>query len=161
MQQTDYLQEPDAYPEIWTLPFFSEFNDTAKKILLGISRIRVFEANETITSQGDFDPWVYFLIEGAITVFVNNEPVAEIADNGAVFGEMVLIDESDRSATLVSTQRTRCLAIDAVLLEEFDEQEKAYFLADLYRIFSKVLAARLREADDEISLLKKEINHIR
>lgn len=161
MQQSDYIKDPNTYPEIWTLPFFTDFNDTAKKILLSVSRIRSFEHDETITKQGDFDPWVYFLIEGTITVIVNQESVAEIAEHGAVFGEMVLIDESDRSATLISTSATRCLAIDAVLLEEFEEQEKAYFLSDLYRLFAKVMAIRLREADDEISILKKEINHIR
>lgn len=87
---------------------------------------------------------------------------------GDLFGEMVIIDKSPRSASIIAMDQTICLAIDSSYPKRLEGDEKTAFNAILYRIFAEVLAGRLREMDEELVklrdeniMLRSELNKIR
>ena len=161
MKETDYLtSNQDQYSAWKSMPLFSGLDSDGFGLLLSIARVRSYQSGEVITEQGDFDPWVYILIKGTLSILVDNERVATLDKAGDIFGELVLKEELERSATVVADRDAECIAIDAVLFEEFDKSIKSEFLADFFRVFSKLLAKRLRDAIEEVSLLKKELNHM-
>ncbi len=157
MEETNYLgDQADLLKEYLHLPVLDKLEGDYAAKLLSLSRLRSYQHGEIITNQRDFDPWVYILLRGSANVIVEGEVIAELNTQGEIFGEMVLIDESERSATLVATQEVQCLAIDAVLIYEMSQVDQDAFFSIFFRLVSAVLAKRLRETNEELALLRKE-----
>ena len=88
--------------ELDFLPTLSE-NET-KKIFREISEV---DSEQKIFSEGDKGLGAYYIIEGKVKVSTFSPDSKEILlgelGEGEIFGEMALIDEKPRSATVVST----------------------------------------------------------
>ena len=66
---------------------------------------------EVLFSQGEPGDCMYVLLEGAVDIIVNHE-VVEHSTSGSLLGEMVLIDNSNRAATVVATEPCRLAKVD-------------------------------------------------
>lgn len=98
-------------------------------------------AGETLFKEGDLGKHMYVLQSGTVEIFVNGKMVDE-GWVGAILGEMALIDDMPRAATVVA--RTDCKL--AVLDEkEFHAliKKAPFFATHLMRL----LARRLRSAN--------------
>jgi len=100
------------------------------------------EEGERLFSAGDkTNGKMYVLLEGQAEILVN-ETMVELAQPGAILGELAMIDQGDRSATI------RCAKDSS--FAEIDE-ERFFYLIQKAPIFAvevmKVLAARLRRVD--------------
>ncbi|MCA8975631.1 MAG: nucleotide-binding protein [Planctomycetes bacterium] len=72
-----------------------------------------FEAGETICEQGRADDDVFFIINGAVNVFVNHQHIGT-RESGTVVGEMAAVDPSAvRSATLKAADQLVTLKMSA------------------------------------------------
>jgi CRP-like cAMP-binding protein len=64
--------------------------------------------------------------------------------SGAIFGELGLIDERPRSATIVATEPTTCYWMDAASFERLRQEEPAAtvsLIADIALVFAERLRA--------------------
>lgn len=66
---------------------------------------------DILFSQGEPGDCMYVLLEGAVDIIVNHE-VVEHSTSGSLLGEMVLIDNSNRAATVVATEPCRLAKVD-------------------------------------------------
>ena len=66
---------------------------------------------EVLFSQGEPGDCMYVLLEGAVDIIVNHE-VVEHSTSGSLLGEMALIDNSNRAATVVATEPCRLAKVD-------------------------------------------------
>ena len=73
-------------------------------------KIRVIDAGEILTTQGEAATDVYVVIDGLFTVDIDGESVAEIGP-GAVVGERAALEQGVRTATLRASTRARVAAI--------------------------------------------------
>ena len=130
--------------------------------LLRLSKIRQYEDGETIITEGDFDSWLYFLLSGRIRVAKEGVTISTIDKQGEIFGEMRVIDERSRSASVYAEGKTVCLAVDTSAHDRIspdgDKNEKLDFLLLLYRIFAEYMTARLRLTNEELIKAKKAIS---
>ena len=124
--------------------------------LLKSSKMIKYEPNEVIISEGDYSSWIYFLIKGEAGIRKEGEIINTLTQCGDIFGEMGIIDKSPRSATIVAITNTVCLAIDTSYAEKLKGSERNAFNSILYRIFSEILAERLRQMDAELIRIKNE-----
>lgn len=136
--------------------------------VLSLSRIQNFDAGEIIIKEGQYDNWIYFLIEGKLAIEKRGEPIGMLQERGDIFGEMGIIDGSPRSATIRAIEKTVCFSMDASYIDRLKGQERVSFQCILYQAFSQILAARLRMADNELlrikdenALLEKEIRSLK
>ena len=75
-------------------------------ILLGTGvETRTYRAGETIFREGDHGHEFYVIKEGEVEIRSGNRRLESLRDN-EIFGEMALIDESPRSATVVAVKDT-------------------------------------------------------
>ncbi|MBR9981511.1 MAG: cyclic nucleotide-binding domain-containing protein [Desulfatitalea sp.] len=122
--------------------------------LLRLSKIRQYEDGEQIIQEGDMDPWLYFLLSGRIRVTKEGEEISTISRKGEIFGEMRIIDDQSRSASVHAIGQTVCLAVDTSAgnrLNTSDEKEaRLDFLLLLYRIFAEYITIRLRLTNEEL-----------
>lgn len=74
-----------------------------------------FSPGQVIVSQGDIGQVLYIVSSGAVEVRRERpgqtSVVLDILDPGRFFGEMALLDDFPRSATVVATEDTECLSL--------------------------------------------------
>lgn len=122
--------------------------------LLESSKMIKYDPGEIIIEEGQYSNWLYFLIKGEVEIRKKGEAINRLKRTGDLFGEMGIIDNSPRSASIVAVDQTVCLAIDASYSKKLKGNERNAFNAILYRIFAEILAGRLREMDEELIKLK-------
>ena len=99
-------------------------------------------AGETLFIEGEPGELMYVLISGTVEISVHGR-VMESASAGAVLGEMAMIDEGSRSATVVAKSDCRLLPI-AQKRFNFLIQQTPNFAVHIM----KVIAKRLRKTDE-------------
>ncbi len=97
------------------VPMFREIDPARLKLLAFTSERVHFAAGQRFFSQGDAADAAYVILEGKANVSLdtpNGEiTVAELGQN-AIVGEMGILSDSPRSATVVAAQPTTALRID-------------------------------------------------
>ena len=162
MIESDYLRDNISYVErLGKMPSLANFSEKDLKGILELSKIRKYEPGEVILEEGVFDSWIYFLITGKIKVAKHDESLSILKRTGDVFGEMGIIDGSPRSASVVAIDNTVCLATDASYIDRLSGNDKIAFSCILYRVFSEMLANRLRLTSEELIKAKEEIEKIK
>jgi phosphoenolpyruvate synthase/pyruvate phosphate dikinase len=92
---------------IGQVPFFTGLSECDKTQIASMFKERTFPAGETIIKQG-VGAAVFFVIEsGEATVSIRGKPIRTLG-RGDYFGEIALIDEGTRSATVTASADVVC-----------------------------------------------------
>lgn len=80
----------------------------AARIMRGQERptIRVLQPGEVLTEQDSPGDEVYLLLNGVLSVLVDDEPIAEVGP-GAILGERAVLEDGRRSSTLRALTRAK------------------------------------------------------
>jgi CRP-like cAMP-binding protein len=114
----------------------SGLTPTERRGLAARATTRCYAAGTTILRQGDTSMAVYVILAGRVAVRVGAQIVREIGSDG-FFGELGVLDDAPRSATIVALEPTEC-----ALLGAWDVRRNPRIALSLL----PVLAQRLREA---------------
>ena len=95
-------------------------------------------AGETLFHERDEGDRMYVILEGRINILVGNT-VVETAGEGGIVGEMALIDDAPRAASVVATTLCRLVAVDRKRFHSLVQSNPAFATHVM-----KVLADRLR-----------------
>jgi len=162
MKESDYLKGNISFLEkLREIPTLSTFSEEELTGLLELSRIRKYEPGELILEEGFFDAWIYFLVSGKVKIVKHGEDLSILQRAGDIFGEMSIIDGSPRSASVYAVDKTVCLATDASYIDRLSDKDRVAFCYILYRIFSEILADRLRSTTEELIKEKEENKKLR
>jgi CRP/FNR family cyclic AMP-dependent transcriptional regulator len=96
-------------------------------------------------SEGDSARNMYVLMEGSATVCVGGQ-VIEIAEPGALLGEMALVNSSVRSATVITRSDCRVLPIDTTQFDLLVRESPEFA-----RHVMTVMADRLRRMNQRFT----------
>lgn len=105
----------------------------------------VLNAGDVLFREGDHGHEMFVLLEGSVDVRVGQRLV-ESAGPGALLGELALIDEGSRTATVTATSTCRLARVDQKRFH-FMIQHNPYFATHVM----KELVARLRHMNRLIS----------
>lgn len=121
-----------------------------------------FQANEIIITDGEYSRDFYIIYEGKIRVVKkadednNNHVIAELK-NGSCFGEMAVLNDGPRSATIEAIEPTTLLKISGLDLEQLAAQENSTY-TKLVTNIARHLAQRLQDTNGlTIQSLQKEL----
>ena len=118
---------------------------------------------ETLFNQGDNGDTAFMIINGAVDVIVDNKRVGFMKD-GEVFGEMALILNQKRSATIVSNQSTELVAISKDNLKELIQSgsnETQKLIHELCEELAKRAEYQdIRYTHQEINKILESENHV-
>jgi CRP-like cAMP-binding protein len=103
--------------------------------------LKEVSAGQFVFREGDPGDLMYVLMTGTAEISVNGK-VVEYAQAGAIVGEMGMIDEGARSATVVAKSDCKLLSIDRKLFD-FHVLHTPEFAQHVMR----VIADRLRRTD--------------
>jgi len=128
--------------ELRASPLFSGLSAEDLIPVAGVTETSSFQAGELLFEQGDEGDRLYLVTHGGIEVSRDGQILAQLGE-GECVGEMALLDDTPRSATVRATKDTRVLT---VAREDFHD------LLDLYpgiaRQIAAVMVERLRAAVD-------------
>jgi CRP/FNR family cyclic AMP-dependent transcriptional regulator len=163
MIESKYLKENiENIQRLMSIQALKHFETRNLGKLLRLSKIRQYEDGEQIIQEGDMDPWLYFLLSGQIRVVKGGVTISTINKKGEIFGEMRVIDDQSRSASVYAIGQTVCLAVDTSagnrLATSDEKDERLDFLLLLYRIFAEYITVRLRLTNEELVKAKKSSN---
>jgi CRP-like cAMP-binding protein len=104
---------PDHADELRQIPLFSDLSQRQLKRIARDVKERTFTEGASIVEQGEMSGIGFFLIvEGEAGVAVDGSQVARLRP-GDHFGELALITESTRTATVTALTPLRCLELTA------------------------------------------------
>jgi CRP-like cAMP-binding protein len=89
------------------VPLFSGLRSKQLKRIAGAMTERAFSAGEEITKEGEVSVGFYVIQEGRASVTMNEQQVGELGP-GDHFGEISLIAETPRAATVMAETDMRC-----------------------------------------------------
>ena len=122
------------------VPLFSELGDRELERLAGHFRERTFPEGSAVTMEGGTGTGFFVVVEGNATVSVKGEERGTLGP-GDSFGEIALVDEGTRSATITAATDLRCYGLTAWEFRPFVEEHPQVAWPLL-----KQMAKRLREA---------------
>ncbi len=162
MIETSYLEDRvDLLQKLDKLPFLKSMNSDHLMKMLTLSKLRSYQTDEIIISEGVYDSYLYIVVYGEVSIGKEGNEITRLNNPGDTFGEMAVIDGSVRSATVTATISTLCLATDASFLDRMDVKDRDACYSIFYRLISEILAQRLRETNTEMGHLQKEIVELR
>ena len=132
----------DLVESLKGVPLFSGVRDKELGRLAKVMRESRFNEGEVITTEGRSGVGFFLIEDGNATVSLRGEIVRTLGP-GDHFGEIALIDEGPRSATVTATTDLRCRGLAAWEFRSFVQEhpEVAWPLLE-------TLASRLREAEE-------------
>jgi CRP/FNR family cyclic AMP-dependent transcriptional regulator len=109
------------------------------------------KAGDTLFHKGDAGDGCYRLDKGLLKVCLKSsngeERIIAILRSGAIVGDLAVIDGLPRSASIVAVTDCELRFVSQVAFQHFAQSHP-----ETYQALLKVLAARLRDADDIIAL---------
>ncbi len=93
------------------IPLFDELEQDERDALTRRLNIRQFPKNAVIILDGDESDSLYIILAGKVKVFLTDDEGKEVILNyqgaGEYFGEMALLDESPRSASVITLESSK------------------------------------------------------
>ena len=137
---------------IRNVPLFSLLRDDQLVLLTQVLLRKPYPKNSTVVAAGDPADALYIVISGRLKVLMSDkegkEVILAILNQGDFFGEMGLIDQAPRSATVVAIDSCELLTMTRA---DFTKCLQKNF--DLTMNVILGLVKRLREADRKIGSL--------
>jgi len=157
MRESEYLNGSTTFiKNLISIPTLSVFTKEDLQVLIRFSKLRTYESGELIIKEGNYDRWLYFIISGSVKVVSQGIDIAVMKNPGDIFGEMGIISETVRSASVIAMEESVCLSANASHVENLTGRDKHAFGYVLYRLFAQILADRLRLTNKELVKLKGE-----
>lgn len=143
-----------------SLPAFRLFNEQELSELLPLCTIQDYPAEKVLIKEGDpSDNRVFFMLEGEISIYMDGNFILGLKRAGDIFGEMGLISQEPRSATIKTDKPTTALVISSAL--SFDVQQEEYHKFRYYfsRMFNAILTDKLRMTSERAKMYEVAVKH--
>lgn len=163
------MKQNEIIDKLKKIPLFAEIceNDDFMNEISQICTIRKFKKDEKIIVEGDVGSEMFIVYDGAVEIVKRSRAgddytvVKLKAEYNVFFGEMALIDDDTRSATVLASEDSLFIVIDK---EDFLKlgNRKPEIGLPVTRVILKTLASRLRKTnEDMLTIFDALVNEIR
>ena len=139
------ISEAKMVEMLKNVPIFDNLSDEELEAIKQCAVTRNFPKSSVIINEGDTSDSLYIIAKGRVTIYLSDENGKEVILNsqgeGDYFGELALVDDDKRSASVVTA-------------------EKSTFLVISKSDFKKVLAAHPELAFNLIRGLTHRVRHL-
>lgn len=134
------------------LPIFETLDDECLQPLTHVAMLRAIPRHTVVLHAGDRTDNIYFVLSGALKVQVSDEEGREVILSmlgpGELFGEMGVLDDHPRSATVLAVESS-----EVVVIGKDDFKRCLVENPDVSLFIMRNLVKRLRLADRNIESL--------
>jgi CRP-like cAMP-binding protein len=145
------LSNSAAGEELKRVPLFRELPTKSLERIAASAMPVSYRAGEVVFRQGDPGVGFFVVLGGRVSVSLDGKEVAQLPAGG-FFGEMSLLDDCPRSATVTAVHDTHCLEVKrADFLRELRSQP------DVALEMLAILSKRIRDLDARVRHLQGAI----
>ncbi|MCF6336388.1 MAG: Crp/Fnr family transcriptional regulator [Gammaproteobacteria bacterium] len=134
------------------IALFSGLSETEMAAISSLAVTRSFPKNTLVICEGDASDSLYVVLSGKVKVFLSDEEGKEVTLNmqgaGEYFGELAILDEAPRSASVMTVEDTKLAVLSKAAFEKCMEQH-----ATIALVVMRGLACRLRELTENVRSL--------
>jgi len=134
------------------IALFSGLSETEMAAVSSLAVTRSFPKNTLVICEGDVSDSLYVVLSGKVKVFLSDEEGKEVTLNmqgaGEYFGELAILDEAPRSASVMTVEDTKLAVLSKAAFEKCMEQH-----ATIALVVMRGLACRLRELTENVRSL--------
>lgn len=158
MAKKDFVETEKKLSEI---PFFSKFSNDQSviKTLVKLCEFRNFKKGSAIINEGEQGDELFIILKGEIDIIkktMQNEKYVVTslnAENGSVYvGELALIDNDKRSATVEAKTDCECLVLNRDNFLKFGDAFPEIGLS-ITRVIASQLSQKLRKTGADVITL--------
>jgi len=162
------IEQEELIAKLKQIPLFEEIkdNDTFIRSLVDICKIREYKAGETIIKEDDMGAEMFVVYQGVVEILKrtragdNYTVVTLKAEYNVFFGELALIDDDKRSATVQASEDSVFLVITKSDFLKLGNEHPNIGLP-IARSIAKILAGRLRKTNsDMMTIFDALVNEI-
>jgi CRP-like cAMP-binding protein len=136
----------------------NSFTEDQLDDVLNSSSIIEAEPGDIIIEEGKIDSRFYILLSGELEVRVAGRTVAGINRGGEVFGELALVNQDKRGASVVVSKNAVCLAVDQKFLHDIrPREEDPAFHASLFEFVARLIAKKLDATSRRLAEVEKRL----
>jgi CRP-like cAMP-binding protein len=133
------LTTTDIVSALARVPLFEGISEESMERLVAVTGEMQFDPGQYIVLQGQVGTGLYIVVEGEARVLRGTEEIATLGPDD-FFGELSVIDQQPRNASVQASTATRCLAVASWDLLDLIETDPKFALNLI-----KGLVTRLRE----------------
>ena len=137
------------------IPLFSYLSSKEQLAVLSTAFLRNFESNRQIITEDQVGEELFVVLRGRVAVEKGGVVIAELEEGGH-FGEMGLVDDVPRSATVRTLEPTRVMVIARGDLMRIMTREPILAVKLLWN-FVQALSDRLRLVNADLSSARQEL----
>jgi CRP/FNR family cyclic AMP-dependent transcriptional regulator len=129
---------------------------SALVFLIRFGKMREFKVGDSLMTQGEPSTSVHFILEGQVRVERQRRTDAQrvqlaLLGSGEIVGEMGIMVDLPRSATVTAVKPTTTLELDG---PSFERAARAFPI--LHRVLAKLLSERLRRTSERVADRRRE-----
>jgi CRP-like cAMP-binding protein len=141
-------------------PLFHEIYDEEVEQIIQTCDVATFKKGEAIIRQGEESSDIAIILSGSASVVIrdkyNKEKVVSQINAGELFGELVLINETRRTADIVAKEETNILIISYNDFYSFFNDNPKVFALMVLNV-TRMVTTRLKSANNIINNLSHEL----
>lgn len=128
------------------VPIFSTLSQYEKMIVADALRVQYYEQGESIIREGSAGDDFYIVEDGEVMCTKGGDEVSARLGSGDFFGELALITNALRMATVTAVRKTKCLVLDRKTFKRLlgPMQEHLRKRADLYELYMNAYPTRFQ-----------------
>jgi CRP-like cAMP-binding protein len=163
MKEFAYIHDERHTPSpLRAVPALASFDDDQLDDVLNSSSLLQCEPGDCIIEEGSIDSRIYVLLSGELEVCVGGKKVAAITRIGEVFGELALVNQDKRLASVIAPKKAVCLAVDQKFLQDIHPREQdPAFHAALYEFVARLVVRKLEATSRRLAEVEKELRDLR
>jgi serine/threonine protein phosphatase PrpC len=135
------------------IPLFKHLTYKERTAILSIASTVTIPSGQEIVTEGLVGDQLFVVVRGRVSVEKRGVSIAELKSGGH-FGEMGLVDNEPRSATVRAVEPTRVMVITRLELMNLMRKEPVLAVKMLWS-FVQVLSDRLRATNAELSEIRQ------
>lgn len=144
-----------------TVPLFDGLKGREIAAIERILHQRIYEPGEVIFRQGEPGVGMYIIERGDVDVVYEetNQVLAELSD-GEFFGELALVDESPRIATVIAKSRSQILGFFQSDLLALIDRNPRLGIKIVMRLVS-VVGERLKNSNEQLESMRRKFSSLK
>jgi CRP/FNR family cyclic AMP-dependent transcriptional regulator len=131
------------------ISLFADLSESDREAINKLAVTRSYAKNTLVMCEGDRSDSLYIVLTGKVKVFLSDEEGKEVTLNtqgpGEYFGELAMLDEAPRSASVVTVEDTKLAVVSKAAFDECLEKNPKIALTLI-----RGLARRLREVTENV-----------
>lgn len=140
--------QQDAFLGLKKIPLFTALTDDVLLALSSKARTINFPKNAVILHQGELSQSLHIILRGKVRVYVSDEEddfVLQTQESGSYFGELALLTDAPRSASIKALEKTACAII---MQSDFTAWMSQH--PEVTPILLKAMAEKVLQLTDEV-----------